>query len=396
MSIAEQNHGEPIPFDNMFVIMKSCIHLDHSSGCSGCTMFKPVAQTAAAFFVRIGVPGYKLISGRRVAWRTRAKLAVRQQGKERLVIGLFAQGSHTVVPIPHCPAHHPNINRAVALLLRHFKEVHGYDEVSHQGLLRYIQLCVERGSGRVQLTLVLNSQSHDVERQALALYESDPSFWHSIWVNIQPGSTNTIFGKEWRKVAGSQFIWEELCGVHIPFSPQHFSQANLEMFERMLKDLITLIPRNARVVELFSGMGVISIVLRPHVFSTRAVERDAFAQEAFEEAKEHLPYSLQKNLSFEVADAMAASGVLKGADTVVVDPPRKGLSLDLIKRFCEMKEVSRLFYISCHFPSFERDAQLLIEGGFTVAFARSYLFFPGTDQIETLAMFSRKDLGERI
>ncbi len=372
--------------------MKSCTHFHH--GCAGCSGSHTVLHEATRFFSRIGVPGFTCVTGSRRGWRTRAKLAVRNQ--DGLAIGLFARGTHTVISMPHCSAHHPSLNRALELLRLHFKGFSGYDEPSHQGLLRYVQPCVERRSGRVQLTLVLTKRSDEVERIALALYESDLSFWHSIWINIQPERTNTIFGLEWRRVCGPQFVWEELCGIQIPFLPNHFGQANLEMFERLLRDLCRLIPKKSHVVELFAGMGVMSLVLRSHVSSMRAVEREPLAQEAFQEAKERLPYPLQKNLEFQVADAMTSSDVLVGADTVIVDPPRKGLSLELIDTLCATKGLQRLAYISCHFPSFERDAECLMKRGFTIDFARSYLFFPGTDQIETLALFVKKSLGERI
>lgn len=56
-------------------------------------------------------------------WRSQAKLVVEpsttsQSGRDEYGcdFGLYQKGSHSVVPIPNCAAHHPSINKAVAAL----------------------------------------------------------------------------------------------------------------------------------------------------------------------------------------------------------------------------------------------------------------------------------------
>jgi tRNA/tmRNA/rRNA uracil-C5-methylase (TrmA/RlmC/RlmD family) len=259
-----------------------------------------------------------------------------------------------------------------------------------------VQAVVERASSRVQLTFVLNFSPLDFpkvkqwEQRAETLFASNTSLWHSLWLNLQPLPTNTIFGPTWKHIVGEAAIWETLAGCQIPFLPSHFAQANLEMFEKLLLDLVALLPQDARVVELFAGMGVISLVIRSRCARVTAIERDESAALAFIQAKTRLAPHLHEGMEFIVGDAAAGHEAMEEATTVIVDPPRKGLPHALVKAIAMAKNVHTLLYISCHFSTLERDiGELMDQGGFRISFARSYLFFPGTDQIETLVQLVR-------
>jgi len=94
-------------------------------------------------------------------WRTVCKLAVRRDpsNHDQVIIGLFQPQSHEIVSVPDCRAHHPSINAAVKCLTTICNKVGvvPYDEKTGAGYLRYVALTVERGSGKIQLTLVWNS-----------------------------------------------------------------------------------------------------------------------------------------------------------------------------------------------------------------------------------------------
>jgi len=370
----------------------------HRSVCSGCVSDLASIQTpqrAAAFFHSLNVHDFDVISLQETGWRTRAKVAVRRQEGPELAVGLFQRGTHDVLPIPRCLVHHPKINEALSYLAS-FPSHLGYHEATATGHLRYVQAVVERSSQRVALVFVLNLSSLDSpeikgwKQKARDLFADNSALWHSFWLNLQPRPVNTIFGPTWSHVVGSRLVWERIAGCEIPFLPSHFSQGNLEMFERLLVDLSSLLPVHARVVELFAGMGVISLVIRPRCASVTAIERDESARAAFLEAKERMDPRFHEEMDFIVGDATAGNQALDVATTLIVDPPRKGLSKRLITLISAAKNVRTFFYISCHFSTMERDiVELMQQGDFRVTFARSYLFFPGTDQIETLVKLER-------
>ena len=103
------------------------------------------------------------------------------------------------------------------------------------------------------------------------------------------------------------------------------------------------------------------------------------------------------NLEYHVAAAGSDPGRwLEGAEVVVVDPPRKGLEPALLRFLASGKAMSphqglqRLLYLSCGFPALMRDCDALLAGGqWRLVHAQGFLFFPGTNHVETLAVFDR-------
>lgn len=82
----------------------------------------------------------------------------------------------------------------------------------------------------------------------------------------------------------------------------------------------------------------------------------------------------------------------QGAEVVVLDPPRKGLEPELLHWLCSPAAgdagVSRLLYLSCGWPALKRDAaELLASGHWRLRHAECFLFFPGSDHIETLTVW---------
>lgn len=81
----------------------------------------------------------------------------------------------------------------------------------------------------------------------------------------------------------------------------------------------------------------------------------------------------------------------RGAEVVVLDPPRKGLEPALLSWLCSAGAaaagVRRVVYLSCGFAALRRDcAALLASGRWRLAHAEAFLFFPGADHVETLCV----------
>lgn len=59
--------------------------------------------------------------------------------------------------------------------------------------------------------------------------------------------------------------------------------------------------------------------------------------------------------------------------------------------------LSRLIYLSCGFSAFQRDCDALIESGqWRLTHCEGFNFFPGSDHIETLAVFDREETGSAL
>ena len=362
-----------------------------------CSVHNVVDETGASFlkaknfFKEWAAIDLVLSIGSVTGWRGRAKLAVRK-GKGVPVIGLFTSGTHEVFSIPHCSAHHPKINEAVACVQQVLDNSVCYDEKTHRGELRYLQAVVERKSNTVQLTLVINAvdekRIHFWRLFAHTLFQK--GLWHSMWLNIHTTTSNTIFGKEWIHVVGKDVVWEEIAGSAIPFGPAHFGQSNVEMFEQLIVDLRSWIPSGLSAVELYAGVGAIGLCLAQKCKAVLMTEVVGAARPYFELAKKKLEPSIQNKLIYHTLPAEKSFSFIEEADLLIVDPPRKGLDRAVIESIDGAKNLQYVAYVSCSWDSFERDCTQLLASGWRIAQAKSYLFFPGTDHIEILALFTKK------
>jgi hypothetical protein len=217
----------------------------HFATCAGCTIMgnfteAPVVKRARNFFTSEGVKLSTHISST-TQWRTHVKLAVRPLSRwGGLKIGLYKAGSHEVEAIPECKVHHPRVNEAVEELRRAAMEigVKGYEEAKNgkpaEGELRYLQMNVERESGKIQLVLVWNAfQFRDAEQtlpRLLKRLKARPDLWHSVYANFQTSGSNAIFNynpKSWKLLWGPPAIREKVGDANFFFMPQIFRQVCL-------------------------------------------------------------------------------------------------------------------------------------------------------------------------
>src|SRR4029077_18833517 len=148
-------------------------------------------------------------------------------------IGIFQEGSHRVVDIPRCLVHHPLVNEVAAVTKEAARRmgVVPYADRSHRGMLRYLQIVVERRTGRVQVVVVANDETPDaLAPLAGAIERALGARLHSLWWNGNPARTNTILGPSWHCWAGAEAVREELGGAEVFFPPGAFGQSNLPLF----------------------------------------------------------------------------------------------------------------------------------------------------------------------
>lgn len=135
--------------------------------------------------------------------------------------------------------------------------------------------------------------------------------------------------------------------------------------------------------------------------SLRCVEINGEGEAAFDESLAAMRAAPSGQHAPATYHVMAASKCptewLEEADLLVVDPPRKGLEPELLQQLTSLGANAgeeggalRLAYLSCGFQSLAHDASVLLaSGNWSLVHAHAFIFFPGTDSLETLAVFQR-------
>lgn len=391
----------------------SCIHM---SKCSGCTVSKsvidpPILQDAREFLVkRLHMPTAPTVEmGPTHGWRTHAKLAIRRGTRgERVVIGLFKSHSHEVMAIPECAVHSPEINCAVELLrsVLTIGNIPPYNELDGSGLARYALFTVERASKLVQITLVWNAASWKdatpfAQQTGAELWRRGKKLLHSIWFNWNTTTTNTIVNPERERfyhMFGEQHLKEIVCGVPISFPPYVFRQSNLDAFEKLLLPrLCSYIPPKSSVAEFCAGVGVIGLtaVKFGKVRRLKASEIQAAAEGVFwDAAKAVLRSGVKAGVYFTVgSDDETINIIEEDTDIAIFDPPRGGLSdyvVEYLSKIGDEFSLHRILYVSCGYEALKKNAKSLCANGrWKLSAAHFYILFPGSDHVETLAIFDR-------
>ena len=121
--------------------------------------------------------------------------------------------------------------------------------------------------------------------------------------------------------------------------------------------------------------------------------------EAIEDAKANARRNGLENARFLCADAGQAAEMLAGQgirpDVISVDPPRKGLSHEVIEAICQMAP-ERVVYVSCDPGTLARDLALLDERGYRAERAEVVDLFPGTGHVETVVLLSKLKVDHHI
>ena len=368
----------------------------HRPPCPGCPRYgeaglAPAAVARlAALAAKAGLPPPRVLEGARFQYRLRARLMVRGRSLSPR-IGIFEAGSHRVVDMPHCRVHHPLVNRVAAAARAAIRatRTRPYAERSHEGLLRALQVVVERQSQTAQLVLVGNGgDPAPLEPLAEAMAAALGSALHSLWWNGQPARSNVILGPHWRRWLGPEAVRETIGGVEVFFPPGAFGQSHLDLADQIVGRVHDWVPAGARIAELYAGCGAIGLGLlrRCAALVLNESAPDALRGLALGLAARPEPERARARIAAGAAGELARE-LVSGAELAIVDPPRKGLDPPLLDALCAAPP-ARLAYLSCDLDSFERDAARLLAGGrLQLAELCAYDLFPNTAHVETLARF---------
>lgn len=182
------------------------------------------------------------------------------------------------------------------------------------------------------------------------------------------------------KIYGQEFLKEKVLKKEFLYSYNSFFQNNLEMFELALKKIIENTSPYQKIVDLYSGVGVIGISLSQFTKKVYFVETE---KRSIEYTKLNCELNDVKNFEvFNLASEKLPLEVLEGTDLLILDPPRAGLHKKLIKNILQVKP-KFIFYLSCNPLTQVRDYSLM-KDFYKIEKFYVFDFYPNTPHIESL------------
>ncbi len=324
-------------------------------------------------------------------YRNKVQFPVGGTLEDGVRVGFYRARSHDVVDVPDCLLQSEDCNRA-GRALKGWMERYGvqpYDEQRGTGLVRHL-FCRSNQAGEVLLCVVANAAALPQESELVeTLREAVPALV-GIVINENTRDTNVILGEGFRTLWGQDFLYDTLCGLSFRLSVPSFFQVNRAQAEVLYQRAVAFAALTGRetVVDLYCGTGTISLVMAQQAGRVIGAE---IVPEAIEDARENARRNGFDNAEFLCADAKDAAAQLarRGLrpDVVSIDPPRKGLAVEVIDSICEMSP-ERVVYVSCDPGTLARDLKLFGERGYDAVRAEAVDLFPGTGHVETVVLLT--------
>ncbi len=166
-----------------------------------------------------------------------------------------------------------------------------------------------------------------------------------------------------------------------------FFQGNRYLRGRMLKTVRdTAEPgRRERIIDAGCGIGFFTLYLARDAGHCNGYDID---EDSIAWGKSNARLNNISNTDFSLLDAAKLLPGKHAIDTVVVDPPRAGLSKKARQSIIAIGS-PKLVYVSCNPATFSRDAKDIIKAGFRLEKLTLIDMFPCTHHIEVIAGFKR-------
>ena len=357
----------------------------HFGACGGCTLqhYHPTALAVwkrgliATALARRGLTDTAIEAtvSTPPASRRRATLAWRRpRNGAGCDLGFHAQGSHRLEPLEGCllltPALVALLAPLKALLTRIARPGDGG---------RIIMTATETGA---DVTIDLPMAPDLAARECLAAF-ADAHDLARLGLIVPDG------GMGWEPVAERRPPLISFAGVAVRLPPEAFLQPSEAGAQAITEATLGRLPTAGdAILDLFAGVGTLSLPLAAGGWSVHAVDGDAAAVGALSAAARAAPVPVTTEIRDLARDPMEAEA-LRRVRAVVFDPPRSGARAQAAQIASDGPD--DVVAVSCNPATFARDARLLVDGGYRLESVTPIDQFPWSAHVELVAGFRRAD-----
>ena len=362
-------------------------------------------------------------------YRNKAQFPFGKDKDGRIITGFYAGRTHAIIEQEDCLLGVEE-NQPILDCIRGFMEeyhIAPYEEETHKGLVRHVLIRKGFTTGELMVCLVLNGDVKNLKapevlvERLVKLFALAPGLdvageagkapctgdavcaetaavdkmlvpaahMVSISCSINREKTNVIMGKEIVNLYGPGYITDYIGNVCYRISPLSFYQVNPVQTQKLYGTALEYagLTGEETVWDLYCGIGTISLFLAQKAKKVYGVE---IVPQAIDDARANAQLNHFENVEFFVgkAEEVLPEQYEKNrvyADTIVVDPPRKGcdsVCLDTIVKMAPKKVV----YVSCDSATLARDVKYLGERGYEVKRVRAVDMFPWSGHVETVCL----------
>ncbi|MDR1086936.1 MAG: 23S rRNA (uracil(1939)-C(5))-methyltransferase RlmD [Endomicrobium sp.] len=281
-------------------------------------------------------------------------------------LGLHRTGSfNKYISIPPCFIADKDFLRAAEIVkdFANKNNIPVYNNKTHEGFFRHLVLRKAANNNQLLINIVTNNS--DQEQSFLVpLVKEFSEFADSIYWTLNGRKSDAVVSDKTILMYGKPFITEKLTvggkDYFFNISPFSFFQTNSKGTEVLYNEILRLLNPSKEdiLLDLYCGIGTIGISMANNVKKVVGIEQ---IEQAIDNAKENAVGNNVSNTEFHAITAeqwVSENG--SKFDVIIVDPPRGGLSKDVVD-FLLNSNAKKIVYVSCNPSTLARDLQIIIE-----------------------------------
>ena len=234
------------------------------------------------------------------------------------VVGYYKLNSHSVVEVNNCILAEECINDVISIVC-------GMGIINGEVIIR--------SNYKSEILIIINSKDKINT------------------TNISNNIKGIILNDE--VIYGDNYFYEELNDIKYKVSYKAFFQVNRNVASKMFKLVEDFTNNNDCVLDLYSGVGTLGLSASKNAKNVLGVEINKDAVD-----NQNALINNLNNAKFIYSDASNIKNIDVTFNKLIVDPPRAGLSTDVID-FINKKLPDEIMYISCDYHTQARDLKLL-------------------------------------
>lgn len=168
-------------------------------------------------------------------------------------------------------------------------------------------------------------------------------------------SNNKLISENNVLIRGEKYITYNINGLKYFVLPSSFFQVNTSIINDMYNLIKSNLSSSDIVFDCFSGISSISQYISDKVKKIYSLEMNKDSNIA---SKKSIDYNNIKNIQLIEADFFKVyKNFITKANTLILDPPRKGITKEICNIINQYENIEKIIYLSCNLKTLVRDLQ---------------------------------------
>ena len=208
-------------------------------------------------------------------------------------------------------------------------------------------------------------------------------------LKISYSNTNELNVSQFKKsISGPDKLTENVDDYEYTISPKSFWQSHKNAPSLLLQQVISNanIKKDEVVCDLYGGIGLFTLPISKLVGNNGQVHLIEMDRTCIQDA--NIMFENIDNIIIHHGKVEQKLGGVKKIDSIILDPPRNGVSKQVINQMIE-KKPNLIIYVSCNPSTLARDTKILLDNKYKLSNIVGLDLFPMTHHIESVASFMK-------